>query len=111
MLDAGPGFNNYIWNYGANTQTITLFSVAQVVDTELAIVFVTDTNGCTTSDTAQVIFDVCNGINSLVNVSAPVVFPSSIVTGQLVRADSPMKKNTISFYDINGKEIIRRENR
>jgi hypothetical protein len=109
ILDAGPGYNNYLWNYGATTQGITLFSVAQVVDTEMVVVYVTDTNGCTNSDTAIVIFDVCNGINGNAGQLIPRVFPTQISSGQSLRADSPEQSNSLSVYDISGKMVLLRD--
>jgi hypothetical protein len=45
ILDAGPGFVQYLWNTSATTQTITVDSSSTI------IVAVIDNNGCINSDT------------------------------------------------------------
>lgn len=50
ILDAGPGFKNYLWNTGATTQTIPVNSTGNYMVT------VTDMNGCQNSDSIQVTF-------------------------------------------------------
>ena len=48
-LDAGPGYAGYMWSTGDTSQTLSL------PDTTLAVsVTITDANGCTASDTAQI---------------------------------------------------------
>jgi PKD repeat protein len=47
-LDAGSGFTTYAWTTGDNTQT------SNVTATGLVSVMVTDANGCSATDTAQV---------------------------------------------------------
>jgi gliding motility-associated-like protein len=48
VLDAGPGFIQYLWNTGAATQNITAFTAGNYIVTG------TDLNGCTSRDTMQV---------------------------------------------------------
>ncbi|MGC8864819.1 MAG: hypothetical protein ACP5O2_03755 [Bacteroidales bacterium] len=50
ILDAGPGFKNYIWNTGSTSQTLPVNS------TGIYSVTVTDLNGCQNSDQIQVTF-------------------------------------------------------
>ncbi|MBO9566212.1 MAG: gliding motility-associated C-terminal domain-containing protein [Niastella sp.] len=47
-LDAGPGFSNYTWNTGANTQQITIGTAGNF------FVNATNANGCISNDTLRV---------------------------------------------------------
>ncbi|NNF36765.1 MAG: hypothetical protein HKN68_21870 [Saprospiraceae bacterium] len=47
-LDAGPGFESYLWNTGANTQEITIASGGEYSVT------VSDNNGCEGADTINI---------------------------------------------------------
>jgi hypothetical protein len=58
ILDAGAGFASYSWNTSGNTQTITVTG-ANTVNTY--IVTVTDSIGCSNSDTITVTFTTCAG--------------------------------------------------
>ncbi|MBP9882658.1 MAG: gliding motility-associated C-terminal domain-containing protein, partial [Chitinophagales bacterium] len=51
LLSAGPGFSNYVWNDGSNSETLAVNEMGSFS------VIVTDQNGCTATDTL-VIYDV-----------------------------------------------------
>lgn len=59
ILDAGSGFNNYLWQNGSTQQTLPAFTLNSGQDSATYMVFVTDTNGCNNSDTVLIRFDVC----------------------------------------------------
>ena len=109
LMDAGAGFNNYLWNYGPVSQTIALFSSAQAIDTQNVIVFVTDTNGCTNSDTAMVIFDVCDNIASTGIQSEFIVYPSVLSIGECLTVKSIGKNNTLLLYDFTGRLVYKND--
>lgn len=109
ILDAGPGFNNYLWNFGTTSQSIFLVASVPGMDTQTVFVFVTDTNGCTNSDTATVIFDVCIGVDQLAGESNLNAYPTLLRSGEMFYVESRSLFNSISFYDVAGKEIYRKE--
>ncbi len=106
LMDAGPGFNSYIWNYGATTEFIALFSGSSTIDSELVVVNVTDTNGCSNSDTALVVFDVCDNIGNVQNVSTNV-YPTVLGSEKILNAESYEQNNTLMIFDSVGREIYR----
>jgi hypothetical protein len=63
-LDAGAGFNSYIWSNGANTQTI------QTLGTDTFCVTVSDANGCNASD--------CIFVDNLTEINQPFSTVASI---------------------------------
>ncbi|MBP9789412.1 MAG: T9SS type A sorting domain-containing protein [Bacteroidia bacterium] len=109
ILDAGPGFNNYLWNFGTVSQSIFLIATIPGIDTQTVFVFVTDTNGCTNSDTAVVIFDTCIGVDQLEAESGVTIYPTILHSGSSVYINSSTANNSISIYDISGKVIYHKD--
>ncbi len=62
-LNAGNGFVNYLWQDGSTSQILNVSSSSQ--DLLQCFVQVTDTLGCTNSDSIQVIIDICDGIEKI----------------------------------------------
>ncbi len=108
-VDAGPGFNNYLWSVGTVAQSIFLVASGSGIDTQTVFVFVTDTNGCTNSDTAVVIFDVCIGVEQLDVNNSIGIYPSVLHSGSTIRTSSPSNDGLIRFFDIAGKEIYKKD--
>ncbi|MFZ7116206.1 MAG: hypothetical protein ACO1G9_12560 [Bacteroidota bacterium] len=108
VLDAGPGFNNYLWNIGTVSQSIFLISFSTAIDTQVVFVFVTDTNGCTNSDTAQVIFDICIGVDEFTADENLYLYPTLLNSGASVHVHSEYSESVFSVFDMTGKMIHRR---
>lgn len=75
LLDAGPGFNYYLWQDGSFDQTFLATSPHAGPDSADFYVLVTDTNGCVSGDTLRVTFDICDGLSE-VHISDGVVYPN-----------------------------------
>ncbi|MDQ3047794.1 MAG: SBBP repeat-containing protein [Bacteroidota bacterium] len=70
LLDAGSGMSFYTWNGGQTTQTISISSAG------LYDVIVTDTNGCSSADTIQLL----SAVQPFVNIGTD----TTICEGQMV---------------------------
>jgi hypothetical protein len=75
LLDAGPGFTNYLWSNGSITQTTIVDTVG--VGTGIATIWckVTDAMGCIGIDTMLVDFNPLN-INELQRISLLIIYPN-----------------------------------
>lgn len=79
LLDAGPGFNYYLWQDGSVDQTFLAFSPSMTPDSADYFVFVTDTNGCANSDTIRVYYDICDHVKELTSGNVKISpNPSSV---------------------------------
>jgi hypothetical protein len=108
ILNAGSGYNNYLWNTSSVDPTISAFSPGPYPDTLDFYVFVTDTNGCTDSDTIRVVFDICSGIFAA-DVSSFGLFPNPVTASEdihvFVRDEN---EQTFELYDATGNEVMRK---
>lgn len=109
-FEAPPGFNNYLWNDGSNDIIYDAFVNGNIADTQSVFVFVTDTNGCSTSDTAQIIFDVCDGIANPAAVSLLEVYPNPSQSGQAVYVNLPAGSDAFALYNSLSSLICIQEN-
>jgi len=77
VADAGPGFSNYEWNTGDNSQSIYIDSLGIGLNNPTNFsVTVTDVNGCTASDNITITFDVCSKVNTIVSADELSVYPN-----------------------------------
>ncbi|CAN5299464.1 hypothetical protein BH09BAC5_BH09BAC5_00450 [soil metagenome] len=99
LLDAGAGFNSYLWNTNATTQTIS------VSNNGIYFVTVTDANGCTDSDSIMVTFTV--GINSIENINASMlIFPNPSSGIMILQLENFNAKNAeLEISDLNGRLV------
>ena len=63
LLDAGPGFNYYLWQDGSFDQTFLATSPHAGPDSADFYVLVTDTNGCVSGTHLGITFDICDGLS------------------------------------------------
>ena len=93
-LDAGSGFDSYLWNNSDTTQTIL------VENTGTYYVSVTDSNGCTASDTINVLVTV--GINEIAGDEQIFIYPNPAHDVVTVRFHSG-KERLLQLIDGRGK--------
>ena len=95
---------------GTVSQSVFLIASVPGLDTQTVYVFVTDTNGCTNSDTATVIFDICIGVEENLAADHSILYPSLIHSGNNIVIKTDNKKhNSVLFHDVNGKLVLRKE--
>ena len=67
--------NSFLWNNGVTGPNVLAFTSSSVAITNTYSVLVTDTNGCSNSDTISVHFQVCSGLNDLTENNV-VIYPN-----------------------------------
>jgi hypothetical protein len=83
LLNPGSGFNNYFWNNGSSNPTLIAFSSGPFPDSSEYFVSVLDSNGCSSSDTVLIVFDVCLGLNEITS-GFNVLYPNPVQAGSKI---------------------------
>ncbi len=77
ILDAGAGFSTYQWSNGSGSSSILVDSTGVGIGTTTIAVSVTDAIGCLNSDSLNVTFDLCAGIDFVIdNFNDVSVYPN-----------------------------------
>jgi hypothetical protein len=98
LLNPGS-FSSYDWSTGSTASAITDDSSGTGIGVAAFSVEVTNTGGCINSDTIDIAFDICNGVEALANATEILVFPNPFQTTMTVTADQAF---TYFIYDIYG---------
>jgi hypothetical protein len=104
-LDAGAGFGNYVWSDNSTNQSVTVYPGSSFPDTNLMIVFVVDSNNCPGSDTIQIVFDICAGMQSL-SYENVKIYPSVIHSGQPLHIETSSNDLFFELMDLTGQVVI-----
>jgi|GEM_PF-4841960 len=105
ILQAGTFPNaTYLWNTGSVNAGILAFYSVTLGDTVNYYVTVTSNTGCKGSDTIQVIFMNCTGINDYDHSSALNLYPNPSVDFMIVSA-ADHKIDEIEIYDGLGRKV------
>lgn len=109
LLDAGNNFANYLWQDSTTAQTFLAEDTASATnDTLFYFVTVTDTNGCTATDTLQIIFDICQAITTHEKAKAFLNLAFNNYKQTLfISANNLTEKNlSLSIFDITGRKLF-----
>ncbi|OFX36362.1 MAG: hypothetical protein A2X08_14740 [Bacteroidetes bacterium GWA2_32_17] len=108
-LDAGIGYDNYLWNTGSLLNSITIDGSITPIGIATYWVSVSNNNDCFSSDTIQITNNVCIGINNVSNYGYKV-FPNPINKGQLLQIKMPKLSNyNFLLTDVYGKEVFEKK--
>ena len=100
VLFAG-NFAQYSWNTGTMSDTIEVYS--QTPSTDTFFVYVTDTNGCTNSDTISVSFAVCLGQDDIYTSGIKVTVYQKQIQVEL---PSSIPSTEFTIIDFSGRVVI-----
>jgi len=107
-LDAGMGFNSYLWSTGATTQTIIVDGSAIGVGTFDYWVQVTDGNTCIGVDSMVVVVDACTFVQDF-KESSVSIYPNPGNGIYYVDLTNLNEDVNIEVLDITGRVIFRNE--
>ena len=108
LLDAGPGFNSYQWNTGANSQTIVVDSSGVGIGVKTIFVHVTDNYYCLGGDTININFTNHPGINeAFANAGMQVIPNPSDGRIELLLENIPAGSYEVELFSPDGKLIYR----
>ena len=111
VLNAGNEGSSYLWSTGEETQSIDVDSTGIDVGVKQIFVDVTTENGCMSSDTINIEFVDCTGINEFANTVDVSVYPNPSNGNYNIK----LKSNENVFVEIivisnTGNVIYRNEN-
>lgn len=104
ILDAGPGFAAYQWSSGANSQSILIDTVGTGLGSRVYWATVTDQEGCRSSDTLVVYFDICTNVLSDGLLSDVRVFPNPF--NDHLNIVTKYAGAKVRLFDMTGKLIL-----
>jgi len=101
-LDAGPGFDQYLWSTGDTTQSIQASPIS-VPSAILYWVDVADSNGCSSSDTIIVYFVI--GIDETPDNHSIQIFPNPTTGKFYLEMQDHLMISNIAVFDLNGRQV------
>ena len=106
ILNAGSAFTSYLWSDSTTSQTIAVSGSVMGLGTHTIWVNVTDINGCISSDSVNVTFQDCSGIEEI-SASDLKIFPNPANSSVHVILPNDFNgKTLIQILDVTGKVII-----
>ena len=104
-LNAGSGYSNYLWQDSTSNSTLQITS--SIADTVNYFVAVTDTNGCSATDSVQVIFDLCAGLNESETSDGLSIYPNPSSGQCTFKLNAhPAESARLTLTDETGRIII-----
>ncbi|MGM0647597.1 MAG: T9SS type A sorting domain-containing protein, partial [Bacteroidota bacterium] len=106
-LTVTAGYTSYLWSTGEVSNTISLDSLSLGMGTHAIWVTVTDSLGCTATDSINVTFQNCVGIHEFVSEGDISIYPNP--TNGLFNLDIQGLKDQniqICIYNYNGQKVV-----
>lgn len=109
ILDAGTGFDSYLWSNGMTDEFISVDSSGTGLNQILYTVTVT-LNGDTLIDSVFVTFEICSQIDKYDNNLQILIYPNPVSDYLNVKMDcQPDNDLIVEFYSIDGQLFFNRE--
>jgi hypothetical protein len=105
VLNAGAGYNNYLWSSGNTLQSITVSDSTSGLVVSNYGVTVIDTNGCVLSDTITVTFDICLRVPEFNLQEAFNVYPNPAQNKLIIRNKFNLD-GEIKLIDYTGRCLL-----
>jgi len=105
-INAGSGFNNYLWSNGSTDSLITVYgSMGQGIYSYY--VNVTDINGCSYSDTIFITITTEDGYIELNNIIKIKIYPNLVQDKLNIKINGLIDNDlSIELFDINGVKLL-----
>ncbi len=101
-LDAGSGFSTYLWSNGSTLPSLSVDSSGTGLGTENIFVVVENNSGCINSDTIQLTFTLCTGIENVNGISGLHFYPNPFTNTLYLQSE---QKSDVFIYDASGKLV------
>lgn len=108
ILDAGPGYVSYLWQNGSTNQTFIATNTFPGNALYYYNVTVVTATGCTYTDSMDVLFADCTGLNDLSGNSLYNVYPNP-AKEYITLTSQKFNAATFVVTDLTGREVLRQE--
>ena len=106
-LSVDSGYVDYIWSTGDTTHTITVDTSGLGIGTHDVWVVVTDSLGCTATDTIEITIDDCTGIHEFTSKGEINIYPNpNKGMFNLEIQDIEDSRIEVCIYNFNGQKIV-----
>ncbi|MFA5781714.1 MAG: T9SS type A sorting domain-containing protein, partial [Bacteroidales bacterium] len=105
-IDAGAGFNSYLWSTGATASGITVDSTGYGMGSYHFYVQVSNANGCSAIDTIIVTWSPCTEIESVSNGFAMNIYPNPTNNTVNIAVSGLSSDADMKIFNISGQLIF-----
>jgi len=110
LLNAGAGFNSYLWSNGATSASLLVDTAGVGLGVQTIWVHVTDNHSCKGGDTILINFTPHPGIDGISNTAFVQVFPNPTKGKVMLHLNGfPTGKSTIELFGTDGRLVFRQE--
>jgi hypothetical protein len=106
MLNAGAGFDSYIWSSGQSGNPVSIDSTGFGTGTHTIYVTVTD-NGCVNTDSIHLTFDICTAVSGEELLPAIMYYPNPASTTLNLKLPDEMSNAWFEIFDTGGRIVYR----